>query len=245
MTQTNYNMSKVRSTGSEIEVRLQKIGFYIKSQFGKTSTLLNASKATNLSYKLIPTMPNACIETAKRLSAGKNFQNKIAAIREAGFDLKFSKPENSIFSSNLTLIDSNLPEIIAMMLLDYYSTSECLVQSLVDRMETSNPLDYPSATTYKYYSYKVKRFLTEVALGMSPSKVWKGYAGATGGDLLVKDDGDLLCYHIYNRNEFEDYLLRSTKFEMAGTSRHKFGSVFLNEDNEPMIKLNLQIRFIK
>lgn len=40
-------------------------------------------------------------------------------------------------------------------------------------------------------------------LGMMPSKVWTGELDATGGYLVVKDNGEILCYHIYNRNEFE------------------------------------------
>lgn len=39
-------------------------------------------------------------------------------------------------------------------------------------------------------------------LGMMPSKVWDGQMNATGGYQVVKEDGDMLCYPIYNRNDF-------------------------------------------
>ncbi|MGR6012372.1 HpaII family restriction endonuclease [Bacillus paranthracis] len=29
--------------------------------------------------------------------------------------------------------------------------------------------------------------------------------------LLSKKDGELVCYHVYNRNEFQDYLLKKHK----------------------------------
>ena len=95
-----------------------------------------------------------------------------------------------------------------------------------------------------FYEYKIKRFLTDVALGMMPSKVWTGQYDATGGYLIVKESGDILCYHIYNRNEFEDYLFNNTKLDTASSSRHDFGTVY-KENEELYFKLNLQIRFTK
>jgi len=91
--------------------------------------------------------------------------------------------------------------------------------------------------------YKIKRFLTDVALGMTPSKVWTGIYDATGGYLVVKENGDILCYHIYNRNQFEDYLFCNTKLETASSTRHEFGNIY-QENGKFYFKLNLQIRFI-
>jgi len=65
-----------------------------------------------------------------------------------------------------------------------------------------------------------------------------------GGYLIVKDNGDILCYHIYNKNEFEDYLLNNTKLDTASSSRHEFGKLF-QENGKIYLKLNLQIRFLK
>ena len=107
-----------------------------------------------------------------------------------------------------------------------------------------NPLGFNFDTGHPFYSYKIKRFLTDVALGMMPSKVWTGELDSTGGFLVVKEDGEVLCYHIYNRNEFDDYLLKNTKLETASSTRHDFGTVF-TENNLQYFKLNLQIRFLK
>ena len=71
-----------------------------------------------------------------------------------------------------------------------------------------------------------------------------GWARATGGYLVVKGDGDILAYHIYNRNDFEDYLLYNTKLDTASTSRHGFGVIY-EVDGSLYFNLNLQIRFIK
>ena len=85
---------------------------------------------------------------------------------------------------------------------------------------------------------------TDVALGMMPSKVWTGKHDATGGYLVIKDNGDVLCYHIYNRNEFENYLLNNTKLDTASSTRHDFGKIY-ESNGKLYFKLNLQIRFIK
>ena len=62
---------------------------------------------------------------------------------------------------------------------------------------------------------------------------------------VVKQNGDIVCYHFYNRNEVEDYLYENTRLEMASRSRYKFGHVFRGTDGEVYIRLNLQIRFKK
>jgi type II restriction enzyme len=90
----------------------------------------------------------------------------------------------------------------------------------------------------------MKRFLSDIALGMMPSKVWTGKLDATGGYLIVKGNGDILCYHIYNRNEFEEYLLKNTKLDTASSGRHDFGYIY-KENEQLYFKLNLQIRFLK
>jgi len=90
--------------------------------------------------------------------------------------------------------------------------------------------------------YKVKKFLTDAALGMMPGKVWSGQYDATGGYLVVKGDGDVVCYHLYNRNEFEQYLFSNTKLETASSLRHDFGLIYDDNGNH---YINLQIHFIK
>ena len=75
-----------------------------------------------------------------------------------------------------------------------------------------------------------------------PSKVWGGNYDATGGYLIVKQDGEVLCYHIYNKNEFENYLFNNTKLETASSERHSFGKIY-KSGIDFYIKLNLQIRF--
>ena len=65
--------------------------------------------------------------------------------------------------------------------------------------------------------------------------------GYTSEDLRdVKNLRKVLCYHLFNRNEFENYLVKNTKFETASTSRHQFGSIY-KENGKYYLKLNLQM----
>lgn len=66
---------------------------------------------------------------------------------------------------------------------------------LLSIIEKQNPLHFDASNYHQFYAYKIKRFLTDVALGMMPSKVWTGQYNTTGGYLIVKQDGTVLCYH--------------------------------------------------
>jgi hypothetical protein len=95
-----------------------------------------------------------------------------------------------------------------------------------------------------YYAYKMKTVLCAFALGMIPSEPWGGIEDANGGYIVVKEDGDVVCFFLYDRNEFEDYLLGCTEFERGSTSRHGYLSIY-EDGGEYFMKLNLQIRFTK
>ncbi len=79
---------------------------------------------------------------------------------------------------------------------------------------------------------------------MKPARKWDGIDEANGGYIIVKADGEVLAYHIHNRNLFEKYLLDNTILERASTTRHKYMELY-KENGEIFIKLNLQMRFVK
>jgi len=220
-----------------------ELGFSIKSQLGGASTLLNASRTTNFIFKVDNlTLSQNQISEINLIDTRSKIKDRIEKIAEFGGNLKFQKTESSIFGNNLVLIDSALPKIIAESLLLFFTSTFSTIVELSNQISSNNPLEYNLETNHPFYSYKIKRFLTDIALGMMPSKVWTGELDATGGYLVVKENGEVLCYHIYNRNEFEDYLFTNTKLETASSTRHEFGMIY--EDNAQLyFKLNLQIRF--
>lgn len=222
-----------------------ELGFSIKSQLGGASTLLNAGKTTNFIYKIDEAnILNTQIDEINAINTRSKIKDRIVKIKDLSGTLDFITTESSVFGNNLTLIDSSLPRIFSEIIYTFFTSTKSKMVDLVAEISTKNPLGYNLETKHPFYSYKIKRFLTDIALGMMPSKVWTGELDATGGYLVVKEDGEVLCYHVYNRNEFEDYLLNNTKLETASSSRHDFGYVYEN-DGVCYFKLNLQIRFLK
>ena len=216
-------------------------GFSIKSRLGSPSTLLNPGKTTNFIYEIIGTLSSRDIQ---KINDCDKFADKFLFLQEANCKLHYRAMANPTFEGNLLLIDSFLPQICSNILLKYYQGFGSEIEKLLNIVEKDNPLNYNLNLGQPFYQYKFKKFLSESALGMLPSKPWQGIADATGGYIIVKEDGDVLCYHLYNRNEFEQYLLSNTKFDTPSTSRYDFGNIY-TENGRNYIKLNMQIRFIK
>lgn len=221
-----------------------ELGFSIKSQLGGESTLLNAGKTTNFVYKILEFHGNSSDSTRiNEIDSRSKIKDRLEEVHKHGGKLSFVSLENPIFHNNLVLIDSLLPHILAELLKQFFTSNLSKLSDLTNEISARNPLDYDQQFLHSFYEYKIKRFLTDVALGMMPSKVWGGLYDVTGGYLIVKDDGEVLCYHIYNKNQFENYLYNNTKLETASSTRHEFGIVYFEDDNY-YFKLNLQIRFI-
>lgn len=220
------------------------VGFSIKSELGNAPTLLNAGKTTNFIFKINHRYSNLVNETNNMyvLARGKthtDIKGRIRKIIEKNGSLTYFAMQNKVFNDNLILIDSNLDKIIAKTLLYFYRDEIRNCEDMVKKLEKENPMMYGNVNAYRY---KFKKFLAAVALGMKPATVWNGIDEANGGYIIVTHEGDVLAYHIYNRNFFEEYLLKNTKYDAASTSRHDFGNVY-EKSGEDFIKLNLQIRF--
>ena len=220
-----------------------ELGFSIKSQLGSPSTLLNAGESTNITYYLSgPAISNEEIE---EINAIENHLPRMKAILEKGCQLHYYDVEHQTFKNNLLFLDTCMPEFIAECLIyDILPTSTHTVKDAVLFVSQKNPLKFPGDVA-AFYKHKMKVLLTDAALGMTPAKEWKGKYDAYGSYLVVKTNGDIVCYHFYNRNDVEDYLFNNTRFERASRTRYKFGSLYRGEDGRVYIKLNLQIRFNK
>lgn len=221
-----------------------ELGFSIKSQLGGASTLLNAGKTTNFVFEITDrAFSPEEMKNINNISGRSKIQKRLKKIIELGGNLKFTGNESVIFDGNLILIDSGLPVILAHCLKLFFTSHLSKITDLIEETARVNPLKFNTENKHPFYSYKIKRLLTDIALGMMPSQVWTGKLDATGGYLIVKKDGEVVCYHIYNRNEFENYLFNNTKLETASSGRHDFGYIY-EEDGKQFFKLNLQIRFL-
>ncbi len=244
---SEYHLEKIKANSSmksDIEAIIKDkliaqskpVGFSIKSQVGGASTLLNASRRTNFIYKVRNFSGN--LDEINNIDSSRKMRDRLQAITEAGGILEFSHIESTVFTRNMRVIDSIMPDILANMLVDYYSGQGVTMTQLCE-LSGAKGLHGLGVTEI---NYKVKSFLRAVALGMVPSREWNTRLSTYGGYIIVRDDGMLLCYHLYNDDDFRDYLFNSTKLDTPSTSRHDFGYLYM-EGGEVLLRLNLQVRF--
>lgn len=217
---------------------IRNVGFSIKSEVGHAPTLLNAGTTTNFIYK-VTGITTEQAEEINSIDTRTKIKDRMSKIAEYGGSVEYCGMNHNGFKRNLVMVDSSMPEIIGNMLLYFYSEDVKDCDRLVDMLGERDPLGYGDAMMY---TYKFKKFLCSCALGMKPAKAWDGLDEANGGYIIVKANGEILAYHIYNRNFFEQYLLDNTILERASTSRHDYMSLY-EEDGEMYIKMNLQVRF--
>jgi hypothetical protein len=194
-----------------------------------------------------PPSPSKIKETAKYgydpHDKLRNTGDIIKEMEKKGYTIKFLRTDNEIFNGNLEMFDSQFPYLISEILLGNCK-NECgnKMEEVLNYLKQKNPLNFNLKNQHPIYSYKMKNFLTDASAGLMPSQVWEGTYDANGGYIIVKADGELVCYHIYNRYEFQDYLIKNTYLEQGSRFKHGFGFVY-KQNGELYINLNLQVRF--
>lgn len=214
-------------------------GFSIKSEIGNAPTLINATGATNFIYE-VEGLSDDQIDSINAIETRTKIKDRMDRIFSEAKSVRFVKVNSDTFANNLMLIDSRLHEIVAESLVVHYRDGFSKCREVVDVLEETNPLSFPARG---FYEYKFKELLCCAALGMTPATVWDGHDEANGGYIVVTSAGNVLAYHIYNRDFFKEYLMNNTRYERGSTSRHGFASLY-KEDGKTYLKLNLQIRFI-
>jgi type II restriction enzyme len=213
-----------------------RIGFSIKSQLGGASTLLNASGSTNFVFKVIKPVSLEGHD-APNLAKGA-VRSNMRKLAELGYRFEFISIDSENFTNNLELIDSGMPGYLADVLLCSYISK---FSKISEASEIAFPSDNPKSSQR---IFKIKQLLGAVAMGLRPSGMWDGDVTKFKGLIVVKADGHVVFYYLYNLTDFQDFLYGSLKFEVASTTRHKFGELY-SIGQEDFIKLNLQIRFSK
>ena len=215
-----------------------EIGFSIKSNLGSNPTLLNASQATNFIYQTYNDNKKSNFDS---LAEDKKIKEFVKSIISSDCIIEYSKIQSEIFNKNLRKIDSLMPVILSEFILNFYKGNGVTIKDLSHSVASSDiiqKLDF----NYEDIKFKIKNLLLNIALGMVPNTLWDGFMQAGGGYIIVKENGEIVCYHIYNIQQFSEYLFNNTKLETPSTTRHKFGSIYIEEGNY-YIKLNCQIRF--
>jgi hypothetical protein len=214
----------------ETKIATPKRSFSIKSEIGGAATVFNASGSTNLTYKVIGPRKAAPFED---ISPVKSNLKKFLA---DGFTLQLHSYDNPKLQKSLENIDSNLPQYLGELMLAYYFDKTKSIKRLCESIWPSDQSDSDLKVS------KIKKFLSAISMGLRANQVWSGYPQDFGGLLLVKENGDVLFYYLYNLQKFEEYLYSHLRFETPSATRHGFGQIYEVDGNQFM-KLNLQIRF--
>lgn len=222
------------------------MGFSIKAHVGSPPTLFNVSQGSRIEFEL-PGMTDEQIHEFNSLRderGHRNWSECIAFLSRRGIRPEYRGYFSSVFEDNLVLIRESMPRILAWMykesLLVDRSCKE--IPKLCGRLKTRNPLGLSRSDVYEK---AIKDFLFAAFSGMTASRRWDGQEQVNGGYIVVKDDGEVLCYHANDREEFRDYLFRETYIEYVSCSKHKWGNAYRRNDGKACLMLNASIRFNK
>jgi hypothetical protein len=238
------------------------LGFSIKSLLGGNSTLFNTGVGNNFIYcskdpfdEDISAFNSRTYSPPNRIS---KLTYRLSELENSNIHLQFKKIQSNQLWKNLKMIDGDLPEILAWALYYRWIERESSLNSIAKILEQKDPLHFYNGveSDQKFYEYKLKRFLSESAMGMTSETPWLGEYDSFGGVIIAKNNGEILCFHIYDFNLFRDYLINNTVFEQASTGedaynpgnprssgkRYYYGWLY-NESDELCFKINLQIRF--
>lgn len=227
---------------------LQELEMSIKSQLGSSATLFNAS-GYSTNFRFIAHSFKGSVESLPQEDTTVRSVSQFVKtlITESAF-VGFLGMRNKKFENNLRMIDMKLPEILGAMLLKYFGTPSSSVASITDALIEDDPLGVGTDLAPLLYPHKVKCFLVDCALGLKTGKPWNGSYSANGGYIIVRSDGSLACIHAFNRDNFQEYLFKSTRLEGPSSNRHKYGFVAESSKNpdgtfDILFDLNLQVRF--
>lgn len=217
-------------------------GFSIKSFLSNPPTLLNASAKTVFVYE-VEGIQESDIEDINSSKIGL-FLHKI---QQANGHIKWHSMDEQ-YRRNLMFIDTAMPQIISEVLLTHFSSchlknSEKLRSVRRATRETAKK-DPISVSDENLYVYKLQKLLEATALGMIPSEPWNGIEDANGGFIIVKPEGEIVTFHIYNRNAFMKYLYNNTYFEHPDSGRYNIGKIY-KENGRYFFGLPLNIRYEK
>jgi len=186
-----------------------ELGYSIKSKLGSDSTLINAvGDNTNFIFKISGISKTEALSIN---SQGK-FRNKFELLDNLEAKVIFHSVAGQGLHNNLTMLDLGMERIVAECLLLYYRGSVKTIESAVNIINEKDPIGIMANTSQPMYEYKMKQFLLAFALGMTASKAWQGKFNANGGFIVVKDDGDIVCYHFFDRNDFSPSIGFDAKF---------------------------------
>lgn len=234
------------------------LAFSIKSLVGGAPTLLNTSDATLITYSVKGcSFTDDEILEINSITGNSKLKNRIKAIKAKGASIEYKTFDNDTFLGNLQTIDFGLPGVLAECVLTYFSSEKVSsIKDISKKITPLNLLNYKGENPENFYTEKMVKLLVASALGMYPSVTYTGENEANGY-IVVKEDGELVCYHFYDIEMVKRHLLDNTKFDTPASKkktkkkdgtdgadqRKPYCVLYKTEAGEVEIKLNFQIRW--
>lgn len=230
------------------------LGFSVKSELGGLPTLLNAG-ATQFEYRIegCSAADALAVQEAAPRSKDKEYPGPMRlmpALAASNTRVVFESVVDPVFEQNLKMIDTSFPRILADTLMHAYLGGELALKDAVRSPalldELSKALSLPLPMVERIVKHKLKELLRQSALGMNPGRQWEGQVEAHGGWIIVKECGEIVCFHLVNDDDFREYLLQGTKFDTPSMTRNRAGFVYRQgEEPNARLRLSLQVRFSK
>ena len=219
-------------------------GFTIKSMLSGAPSLTNAG-ATVFRYNVTCDTTELFSDPKLSALAGRRLIRKLFDL--PGFKFNFVSVENNTFRQNLRMIDSLFEPMLANALFCSYRIRGGHFAAVIDDSIFKSKLHEISSCddNTDFFTYKLKDFLKQSALGMQPGKPWFGSNDVTGGALIVQPDGEVVCLCTDKDADFRDYLYDNCHFDIpsSGEGEGKLCALRKDEDGKYWIRLSLQIRF--
>lgn len=221
-------------------------GFSIKSQFAGSPTLYNAGGTSQLLYRL----DGMDDKLAKRFNDAmtergtRDWGGAIKILADYCIEPVFIGTKHPTLSDNLQYIRESMEDLLAEvykqgMLIDRKHNG---IKEICEVITAKNPLGY---RTPELYEKVVKDFLFASFSGMTAGRKWDGTEQVNGGYIVVLENGDVLCYHANDREEFRDYLYRQTFLEYVSCKKYDWGYAEKCQDGTYVLPVNASIRFYK
>ena len=118
---------------------------------------------------------------------------------------EFRGVESSIFESNLRMVDRDLLPILSQMLISAIRGRDHSFMACLRAWDLFS--EDPD-----FYTYKVARFLEEVASGLSVDRVWAGRSSRIVAFVAPAEGECIACYNPFDRARYVDFLLRNAAF---------------------------------
>ena len=163
------------------------------------------------------------IRAFKEMGLGLKYHGTRTSKRNSEGGIGFS--DNDTFRRNLLMVDCCMPQILADMTVEAHFNG---VMNLRDHIVILNEKDrfgiHPSGD-YPFYKKKVQDMLEAMTVAGS----WDG------------TDGTPVCHHVFDRNDFREFLLDNMRFEYPSDEKHPSMDIIADE-GKYYLNLNVQIR---